>query len=223
MTTDKKPKNTLADDEKATQVSEAETDEQRRQDKIHLSQLHTNCFASAATAINKLHGHGHALDTVEIMGVLMSSASAIKDGNLLEVEQMLITQAKALEYVFYDALTQLPSLNMINQIQIFSEIAFKAQSQCRKTLAVLAELKHPRRTTFIKQQNNAVNQQINQVAQGSKIENNKKLKNKVVSEVKLEKMDQRGTLEAVPTNKTAETVPLFDGASQPRRKGKSKS
>lgn len=45
--------------------------------------------------------------------------------------------------------------------------ALKAQNQCRQTLAALAEIKNPRRTTLIGQQNNATNQQVNNAAIGA--------------------------------------------------------
>ena len=40
-------------------------------------------------------------------------------------------------------------------------LAFKAQNQCRATLETLAEIKNPKPTAFIKQQNIGVNQQVN--------------------------------------------------------------
>src|SRR3990167_10969508 len=111
--------------------------------------------------INQLHGRGHMLDAPTVMKELMQSAKKVSNGNVTEIEQMLMVQAKTLDYVFYDALTKLVDLSMINQIECFMNIALRAQTQSRKTLATLAELKHPRRTTFIQQQNNAGIQQVN--------------------------------------------------------------
>ena len=127
--------------------------EKEAKKKIDRSKVHINCFASAAMAINNLHGHGRLLDAPAVMDELTKSARKIAAGDITEIEQMLMTQAKTLDYIFYDALNQLTNLDMINQIEVFSNIAFRAQTQCRKTLSVLAELKHPRRVTFVKQQN----------------------------------------------------------------------
>lgn len=40
-------------------------------------------------------------------------------------------------------------------------MAFKAQAQCRATLQTLVEVKYPRHTSFVKQQNVAAVQQVN--------------------------------------------------------------
>lgn len=83
---------------------------------------------------------------------------------------------------------------MVNQLEVFAGMAFKAQSQSRKTLAVLAELKSPRRTTFIKQQNNAITQQVNNGVQ-SKSQNSEKVTNELLSEAGYEALDYRGAKE----------------------------
>ena len=46
------------------------------------------------------------------------------------------------------------------QLDIYARLALKAQNQQRQTLRTLAEIRNPRRATFIKQQNQAVNQQV---------------------------------------------------------------
>lgn len=92
-------------------------------------------------------------------------------------------QAKTLDYVFYDSLQKLVGVEMINHIELFANIAFKAQTQSRKTLAVLSQLKVPNQAVFIKQQNNAVNQQINNDLK-SNSEKNKKVANELLRENK---------------------------------------
>ncbi|MGH8608246.1 MAG: hypothetical protein ACREX9_12750 [Gammaproteobacteria bacterium] len=44
----------------------------------------------------------------------------------------------------------------LNQHQTYMLLALKAQNQCRQTLAALAEIKNPRRTTFVGQQNTEI-------------------------------------------------------------------
>ena len=105
----------------------------------------------------------------------------------------------------FRALSHLADLNMINQIDVFSNIAFKAQAQCRKTLAVLAELKHPRRTTFIKQQNNAINQQVHNGVK-SKPEKFGKVANELLSEVEHASLDFGGSPETININQTVEAM-----------------
>lgn len=48
----------------------------------------------------------------------------------------------------------------VEQLDLYARLTLKAQNQLRQTLATLADIRAPRRTTFIKQQNQAVNQQV---------------------------------------------------------------
>lgn len=189
-------------------LEDPENDLVIKQKKINRSKIHTNCFSSAAMALDSLHGHGSLLDAPTVMDELIKSAKQVTNGNIAEIEQMLMTQAKALDYIFYDALTQLTDLNMINQIEVFSNIAFRAQTQCRKTLSTLADLKHPRRITFVKQQNNAINQQINNAAESGheQFENSNKNENELLSEVNHASLDCRGTAEAIRVNQTVDAM-----------------
>lgn len=192
----------------AIKSKSADSEQKLKQQKINSSIVQTNCLASAAMAIDHLHGRGRLLDAPTIMDQLATSANKVNDGNLKELEQMLVTQAKTLDYIFYDALKQLADVNMINQIEVFSNIAFRAQSQCRKTLATLAELKHPRRVTFVKQQNNAINQQVNNgiESEPENFKNNKKFANELISEVIHEKVDIGGAISASSIDSSSKTV-----------------
>ncbi|MGH8646968.1 MAG: hypothetical protein ACREX4_21935 [Gammaproteobacteria bacterium] len=64
------------------------------------------------------------------------------------------------------------------------QLALKAQNQCRQTLAALAEIKNPRRTTFIGQQNNATNQQVNNVGGPSETRKNPETRENELLEAK---------------------------------------
>lgn len=170
--------------------------------KTNNSFVYLNCFASATLAINKLKGH--VLDSSTAMDLLIKSAKQVKNNDIGEIEDMLITQAKTLDVVFYDALSKLSDLNMIDHIEVFTNIAFKAQSQSRKALTALAELKHPRRTTFIKQQNNAINQQVNNGVK-SNSEKSEKFANELIgrSDNETTKMDIGTTIKPVKENISA--------------------
>lgn len=56
----------------------------------------------------------------------------------------------------------------IGQMETFGRLALKAQEQQRKTLATLAEIRNPKRVAFVKQLNQAVNQQVNNSPDGGK-------------------------------------------------------
>jgi hypothetical protein len=193
-------------------LEDSENELRIKKNKISRSKIHTNCFASAAMALDSLHGRGSLLDVPTVMDELIKSAKQVTGGDITEIEQMLMTQAKTLDYIFYDALNQLTHLDMINQIEVFSNIAFRAQTQCRKTLSVLAELKHPRRTTFIQQQNNAITQQVNNAVKSKPepFENSKKVANELISEVTHEKMDIRGTIGTGTINTPSEALGVLN-------------
>jgi len=96
--------------------------------------------------------------------VVQKSQKMIAKGNFSEVEAHLIAQSTALERIF-----RIFTERMINEKYFvaqgtYGQIALKAQNQARKTLLAIAELKNPKKLTFIKQQNNAqinVNQKKN--------------------------------------------------------------
>lgn len=185
--------------------------EMKQQVKIHQAALHTDCFASAAITMSLLHGN---FDTVTGMNALVNSANKINDGNLNEIEQMLITQAKALDFFFYRMLGKVADTRNVKQMQAYTDIALRAQNQSRKALSVLAHFKNPRRATFIKQQNNAINQQINNGAKSKAIKNKKKFANELIAKVPhgSETMDIGTTVEAIPKNTTTEAVGTINGA-----------
>lgn len=204
-------------DREANEMDKEIEDQSKIDTKVLYSKLYTNSFYMAADTINTLHGHGRTLDLVTLTEALMDGTKKITDGHTKEIEQILMMQAKTLDYVFYDALKKLVGINMINQIEVFTNIALKAQTQCRKTLAVLAELKHPRRTaTFIAQQNNALNQQVNNAVKADveQFENSGKVANELIAEVThgTKTMDIRTTVEAIPSHISPKAVGTFNRA-----------
>lgn len=200
-------------------MSEQELNDSKAADKknqqISNAKLRTDCLASASLTINKLHGG--TLDSVTTMRELCETAKKIRDGDLQEVEFMLLAQAKTLDSFFYQTLSQIPELNMLNQTQVLADLALKAQNQSRKALTALAEIKHPKRSaTFIRQQNNhAVNQQVNNGVKSTNKEFKKseKIANEVIWEAHLEKMDDGRTLTAISINTSAETMDACNRSS----------
>jgi hypothetical protein len=90
----------------------------------------------------------------------------------------------------------------LSGLQVNSKIALKAQNQCRQTLAALAEIKNPKRTTFIK--NAAQNQQINYNQNSEK--NNQNKSNELLTCNNYAPMDITGTATASTVNQEMETV-----------------
>ena len=74
---------------------------------------------------------------------------------------MLISQAYSLDAIFGNLARRAVAQEYLPQYQVYLQLALKAQAQCRATLQTLVEVKYPRQTQFVRQQNVAVNQQVN--------------------------------------------------------------
>ncbi len=201
--------------------NELENEQDIKEKKRLKSKLRLNSIYAAADTIDKLHGRRHVLDLETLIEELIERTKEVADGNISEIELMLLMQAKTLDYVFYDTIDRLNDFDMINQVEAFSNIALRVQNQCRKTLLALIELKHPRRTIFIKQQNNGVNQQVNNTVppDSKKIKNSEKVANELLREVHHETLDFRGASETSRTHQTMETLEVGGGKDR-RREGK---
>lgn len=100
-------------------------------------------------------------DLVEQIG---KHAKTVRDGDMDRPEAMLVAQAHTLDTIF-NSLAQRAAQNMaaghMHATDTYLRMALKAQSQCRTTIEALGELKYPKTATFIKQQNVANQQQVN--------------------------------------------------------------
>ncbi|MHB1926719.1 MAG: hypothetical protein ACYCRD_05570 [Leptospirillum sp.] len=107
------------------------------------------------------HWIGGEMDPNHCMASLRERVAKVRDGNMSGVEATLVAQADTLDLIFNAFLRQAINDNISPQYETFMRLALKAQSQCRCTLETLAEIKNPQPTAFIKQQNNAGIQQVN--------------------------------------------------------------
>ncbi|EKD75567.1 MAG: hypothetical protein ACD_44C00096G0003 [uncultured bacterium] len=146
------------------------------------------------------------INSCDLVKEIRKEVREIQHGNFKSIERRLLSQAIVLSSVFDRMLAQLGSAKFTNQVQVFGHLALKAQAQCRVTLATLADLRNPQKTTFIKQQNNAVNQQINTEVKSENPRNFKNSSNELLSEKKHEAMDFRGAQGAVGVNSSVETM-----------------
>lgn len=192
-------------------VNKEKSPEELKANSITRAQVATSSIMAAAITFHKLDSRN--LDAPTAVEELYTSAKKINDGNTEELGQMLMTQAKTLDYFFHETLQKLPNCMLIDHIRYYTDMALRAQNQSRKTILALAELKNPRRTMFIKQQNNAVNQQVNNVVNPelTNFENPKKVTNELLSETNHEALDFRGTPETIGINSTMEAMAISRG------------
>lgn len=102
-------------------------------------------------------------DFIETVSVMKEKVSKVNNNDLSELEAILTSQAVALN-VMFNELARRSALNIgehINVAETYMRLSLKAQSQCTRTIEVLAAMKNPP-VIFAKQANIANgHQQIN--------------------------------------------------------------
>jgi hypothetical protein len=118
---------------------------------------------NANTLINFSNGLFGKPNLSESVSALREKVDQLKADNLSNIEETLAAQAITLNSIFNEMALR-AAANMGNNIQLtetYLRMALKAQAQSRSTMETLAEVKFPKSPTFVKQQNNAYQQQIN--------------------------------------------------------------
>ena len=75
---------------------------------------------------------------------LQTQHARVAVGDLSDAENMLKTQAVALQGMFADLALRAKAQSGLSQTQTLTVLAIKAQSACRATLQALGALKYPR-------------------------------------------------------------------------------
>jgi len=114
---------------------------------------------SAARIITSCAG---SMDEMQTIDSLQEMNDALDAGDMKTVEAMLLCNAHSLQAIFEKFAVKMNQAEYTDQLVTYSKIALRAQNQMRQTLATLIEAKNPKRATFIKQQHNTLNQQINE-------------------------------------------------------------
>jgi len=102
--------------------------------------------------------------------VIGNHIKEIKRGDLSKLEEMLYSQAIALNMMFTSLSRRASNQSNIDIRVAITNLSLKSQNQSRSAIQTLLNLKQPNQTAFIKQQTNVANghQQINNgVAQSS--------------------------------------------------------
>jgi len=113
----------------------------------------------------------------EIQFVMEVQRKQIASGRYQGLEAILLSQINLLNAIFQENVVGAISAETYTSKRTTMDIAMKAQNQCRRTIQGLVDIRQPG-ATFIKQQNNAVNQQINntELASGKNIKSQNELK-----------------------------------------------
>lgn len=130
-------------------------------DAKHMAEIATRPSVNSAAVMAVFSAPFGDLETPEVEKEIRNQIAAIKGGDMSNVEAMLYGQAIALQTIFVAESRRAQVQDRLPVFQAHFNLALRAQAQCRSTLEALAELKAPRATTFVQQQNNANQQLVN--------------------------------------------------------------
>ena len=146
-----------SDKSPALQLSEAEIEAKNR----YMAEAVISPDFSAATVVTA-YLKPNNIDQLALMEQLRAQHASLASGNLAQAENMLMSQAVALQSIFTKLAIRALAANGSEQIQCILGLALRAQSGSRASLQALGELKNPRQVTFAKQTNIANGpQQVN--------------------------------------------------------------
>ena len=131
----------------------------------------------------------------------------VKSGNLEDLEAILVNQVYVLNGLFNQLVIQgktslaEPAVmrSLPNHPKTMLNVALKAQTQCRSTVQTIQELKNPKKTTFIKNQQNNLKMELEETGHGSK------------------KLDRGTEAKAISIDSEVETLEVVDRSQDPSR------
>lgn len=175
-------------------------------------------YVAAATVM--AYTPGIPLEIADTAAVLRGHCNALSEQNMRHSEDMLMSQAHALQAMFYDLARSAKKQSGLTQIQTLTVLALKAQSQCRATLQTLSDVKYPKQATFIKQANIAGQQQVNNGTQPNEAPRSREEKpvqsNELLKDTRNDSeiigMDTGTARTPSKTNPQMETVGTLNGA-----------
>jgi hypothetical protein len=136
-------------------------DYENRSEEDSLGYAHTvSPYVGVIGAIKNFSCKTSGFDGI-LEGLEKAASMTLGEGSVDRYEEMLFLQAELLNHVFVQSISIVGSNSEVAVAKAYAAIALKAQNQSRRTIAALNDMKNPKRTTFIKQQNNAHNQQVN--------------------------------------------------------------
>ncbi|WP_051293889.1 hypothetical protein [Pseudoduganella violaceinigra] len=125
------------------------------------AEIATNAPANAALILSSFSTLFGPQQLVPLVDSLNALAAKVQGGDLSVVEQMLVSQAVALQGVFTNLTHRAAAQTNPRLLQTQLGLALRAQSQARSTLEALIQLKQPPSPTYISQANIAAQQQVN--------------------------------------------------------------
>lgn len=149
--------------------------------------------------------------------VLEKSFKKLQEGDLSILEEMLLSQAFALNMAFNSLSVRANRQSDVSTMQMLMNLCFKAQNQSRATIDSLVRLKQPSSTQFIKQANIAQgHQQVNNLAEKNLTPQNELLKGSYAE------LDTGTARTPAGIDTTVEALGKINGRQDIRRQGQVK-
>lgn len=163
--------------------------------------LQPSSLSAAVIDVYKANVQGDSVDFPLAVQILEQEVEKLKSGDLTKVEEMLLSQAVALEMMFVSMARRAKVQEQLLQYETHMRFALKAQNQSRATLQALVQLKQPSQTTFVKQANIAQGlQQVNNLAEKNITPQNELLRGSNAQ------LDNRATTETKGIDTTLEAL-----------------
>lgn len=86
---------------------------------------------------------GREIDLEELTHCMLEQAQAINNGDMAQVEVMLMSQATSLQTLYARLIEKGMTQEFLPQFEAHMKLALRAQNQCRTTLQTLADIKNP--------------------------------------------------------------------------------
>lgn len=173
-------------------------------------------FATNAMALSKFaRGTTGEVSLDKLVEAMTASAKRVKDGDMRDVEAMLVSQATVLNGLFAD-LVRRSSINLGSSYfdagERYLKLAYKAQNQCRMTLETLSTIKNPP-VVYAKQANIAHGpQQVNNGNSGTRAGENRNAPNKLLEASHEQSLDARTTGTPGTSHSQMEAMGTLDGS-----------
>jgi len=174
---------------------------QSKEEAIAESLLKPSALSSVVIESFKGNVQGESIDFVLALQILEKEMLKVQSGDLSKIEEMLLSQAVALEMMFTSLARRAKAQEQLLQYETHMRFALKAQNQSRATLQTLIQLKQPSQTTFVKQANIAQgHQQVNNLPEKNITPQNELLRGDYA------KLDSRATPKAKRANSKVEAL-----------------
>ncbi len=175
-------------------------------------------FATNAMALNRFaRGTTGDVSLDKLVEAMTASAKRVKDGDMRDVEAMLVSQATVLNGLFAD-LVRRSSINLGSSYfdagERYLKLAYKAQNQCRMTLETLSTIKNPP-VVYAKQANIAHGpQQVNNGPPATRAGENENAPSKLLEVNNEQPLDPTAPRTASAGHSPMETVGALYGAKK---------